>query len=223
MCRQNTKGYRLNYKIKQPADIPGWTSSEQHKIYKSIVKQLPKNPKVLEIGCGWGRSTSAWLNVLPENTEFYVLDKFCLPTKTHFPILKKDYNKLNKPHIENFVIECLNKNLTQYEIFLFCMRQHSNFEKIKNIYVKDYYDWKKENTIKFDLVYLDGDHTYNHVKDQLEYFKDVPIVCGDDYKPERKHHFEGLIKAVDEYRKTYNVKHELYPQSHIGFYVFYNK
>ena len=213
----------MKHKIKQSTDIPGWTDPPQHNLYKKLVEQLPKNPKVLEIGCAWGRSTWAWLDVLPNDAEFYVLDNFCLPTTRHFPELINNYVEYNKPKLKEFASACLKRNLLQKEIFLYCIQQHPSFSNIKNIYDNDYFDWKIVNDIKFDLVYIDGDHSYKHVSDQLEYFKDVPIVCGDDYKEQQRDYFEGLMTAVDNYIENNNVKYELFSKANNGLFIIYNK
>jgi hypothetical protein len=51
-----------------------------------------------------------------------------------------------------------------------------------------------------DLVYIDGDHTYNGVKNDLESsYKKVKVgghICGHDYT---SHMFEGVVRAVNEF------------------------
>jgi hypothetical protein len=210
----------MKHTVKTPYDIPGWTNPPQHNLYKKLVEQLPKNPKVLEIGCAWGRSAWAWLDVLPNDAEFYVLDNFSLSSNRHLP---EFYDTWNNYELRKFASACLKRNWLQKEIFLYCIQQHPSFSNIKNIYDNDYFDWKIDNDIKFDLVYIDGDHSYKHVNDQLEYFKDVPIVCGDDYKEQRRDYFEGLMTAVDNYIENNNVKYELFPTNKNGLFIIYNK
>lgn len=50
---------------------------------------------------------------------------------------------------------------------------------------------------KFDYIYIDGCHTYEAVKLDIENWKDKCkiAICGHDYWPGR---FDGVIKAVDE-------------------------
>lgn len=211
------------YKVKSALDIPGWTNLDQHKLYIDIAKQLPKNPKVLELGCGWGKSTWGWLDALPTDTEYYVLDIFFLnKLDKHFKKLKEQHLSWGNKKIAKYLNNCLENNKNQKEIFLECVSQHPKFNCIKEVYDQDYFEWKKQNTIEFDMVYIDGDHSYEHVNDQLEYFKNVPIVCGDDYKEARRDYFEGLMKAVDNYIKNNNKKHELFPAQHQGLFVIYN-
>jgi hypothetical protein len=51
----------------------------------------------------------------------------------------------------------------------------------------------------FDIVYLDGDHSYDAVVRDIEQsiplLRDGGILCGDDFDPE---HHEGVVRAVTE-------------------------
>lgn len=59
----------------------------------------------------------------------------------------------------------------------------------------------------FDLIYIDGDHSYEGVKLDLENsFKKVKnggYICGHDYTSEK---FEGVVNAVDEFCKNNNLE-----------------
>lgn len=173
--------------IKTADEVPGWTSTVQHKEYKNIADLLPKNPKVLEIGCGWGRSTWAWLDVLPSSTEYNILDNFSL-RKKYF--LRK-WPKVNK-------IAKKTKNLSHRDIFDQLISQHPNKNVIKTIWHMKGKDWINSEmfTKDFDLVYLDDDHSYEAVSTWLQIFKDVPIVCGDDFNHKR---FPQIVKAVRQH------------------------
>lgn len=52
----------------------------------------------------------------------------------------------------------------------------------------------------FDIIYIDGDHTYNGVKSDLTVsynkVKKDGFICGHDYINER---FEGVVRAVNEF------------------------
>lgn len=57
-----------------------------------------------------------------------------------------------------------------------------------------------------DVIYIDGDHSYETVKNDLEFgyniIKDGGFICGHDYG---KAH-NGVLKAVDEFIKEKNLK-----------------
>jgi hypothetical protein len=194
-------------KVKGPMDIPGWTQPVQHKCYSQVVNELPENPKVFEIGTGWGRSTWAWLNVLPKDTLFYALDFFRMRYEEEKIIHDKTFSKRIK-----------SRNLSQREIFDEIISQNKNKDIIKQIWQMDIVDWINSDQCRtdWDMVYLDDDHSYDAVKRWLELFKTVPIVCGDDYN---KYEYPLLVKAVDEYVATHNCTKEVLPGS---FFIIRN-
>lgn len=172
-------------KITEPTDIPGWTHNWQHDYFPTLLQKLPYNSTLLEVGCGYGRSTWAWLDHLPNNFKLDILD--------------------------NFTLESINE-VKHKDYFYKVLNQHFNSNLVRNIFHTDYYTWKQENKLIYDLVYLDSDHSYEIVKDQLEYFKDTPILCGDDY--EYKH--PGVVQAVDEFAKKYSREYKLI----LNFFIF---
>ena len=61
----------------------------------------------------------------------------------------------------------------------------------------------------FDIIYIDGDHTYEGVKKDLnisyDKIKKNGLICGHDYVSPR---FEGVVRAVDEFCIKYDLKIE---------------
>jgi hypothetical protein len=57
----------------------------------------------------------------------------------------------------------------------------------------------------FDWVYLDSDHSYEHVRDVLQVLdrkmKDVGVIVGDDWSDDPAHHNHGESVAVKEFCK----------------------
>jgi len=177
------------------SDVPGLTHIEQHKHYKSLVDLLPKNPKVLEIGCGWGKSTWAWLDVLPSDCSYYILDRFLLS--------EKDLKRANRSFAKFLKQNKL--KIRQKTIFFSIIQNHPNYNVIKEVWEMFDYEWQQSDfyTTNWDLVYIDGNHQYSVVKDWLKRFQNVPIVCGDDYSPET---WPELVYAVDEYSEKTKCK-----------------
>ena len=174
-------------KPKSASQIPGWTSEAQHIQYQKLLDQLPDSPKILEIGCGWGRSTWAWLDILPKTAEYFILDNFCLSYRT----LLKTYRD------RNFLKRVNANKLYQKDIFDQIIIQHPNYFNIKEIWNMSGKDWIQSDyfTTDWDLVYFDDDHSYDAVTRWLQIFSKVPIVCGDDYLLTHL----GVKNGVDDY------------------------
>jgi hypothetical protein len=63
------------------------------------------------------------------------------------------------------------------------------------------------NDLYFDLIYIDGDHSYEGVKKDLEIgFRKTKIngfICGHDYTTSM---FPDVVRAVDEFCEKYNLQ-----------------
>lgn len=180
-------------------DIPGWTYVDQLEQFKEIVKLLPANPRILEIGCGYGRSTWAWLDALPITAEMFVLDNFETPGEYLFT------NTDLFVHLMNISIDKVREfqqsDMNQEQIFFNNIQQHQKFFVLKNVWKLDSAKWAQDiNDRRWDLVYIDEDHSFERTKFWLEYFQNVKYVCGDDYCES----FPGLMSAVDRYTIQYN-------------------
>jgi len=194
-------------KITDKAQIPGLTSPRQHNWYRLLAKRLNKSANVLEVGCGYGKSTWAWLDALPLTTNFYVLDAFVLPppySSSTPRALQLHYSRQFSSEKVSMTRKYLKKhfNADQKTVFYNVIQQHPKFNLIKDIFDSKFHEWRKTNNIKFDLVYLDGDHNYDEVSNQLKYFSDCPCICGDDYL------WPSVSTAVDEFVQINNYKLE---------------
>jgi hypothetical protein len=71
--------------------------------------------------------------------------------------------------------------------------KHSNITKIKH-YSYDVYE--KFNDECFDIVYVDGEHSYDACKQDIELYlpKAKLFISGHDYWPKK---FPGVVKAVN--------------------------
>jgi hypothetical protein len=74
-----------------------------------------------------------------------------------------------------------------------------------------------------DFIYIDSNHCYEDTKKEIELSKrKVRIggfICGHDYTPQ----FPGVIEAVDEFCKKYNLKLELTTEDKCPSYLIINK
>ena len=180
---------------KSVLDVPGFNNLKHLTNLSKFVSTIPTNSKVLEIGCAWGGSTWAILDGLPEGSKLYTCDTFQMNT----PVLKnRHYQGVMAKHSHNpsvvYAMQLYMKN-DQKAVFDYCLSYHPRFFDFhKAVYVEKSLK-VLENDNKWDLVYLDGDHSYSTVRSELEYIKDVKYICGDDYHPAHP----GVIKAVDEF------------------------
>jgi len=187
--------------FKNSNDVPGWGDATM--LFADIIPTLPSNARLLEIGCGIGRSTWAILDNMSPGMSLSILDSF-------------EYNN-DQSYIWNELVRCGGiKNLTdqphplqelitknsQYEIFLSIIQNHPNFKFIENIHLMSSMSYmQRELPDQYDFIFIDGDHEYSTVVHELDYFKNSKIISGDDYANTE---CPGVAKAVDEFVIEHN-------------------
>lgn len=191
-------------KISKFSDIPGWGNFNL--VYQELLSTLPSDASILEIGVGYGRGTWSMLDAMTDNMSLYVLDYFGGPDRssgiswksthhnTSFPrtLNPKDYKRLSKSLL----------TVSQKEAFINNISQHPNFSQVKNVYEISSTDYiSQNNRSNFDLVFLDGDHRYETIVQELEYFKDCSLITLHDYY---NSDHPGVKKAVHEFLETHN-------------------
>jgi predicted O-methyltransferase YrrM len=184
------------YKINQYTDIPGFGHFGD--MYKELLLSLPDNASILEVGVAFGKSTWAMLDAMRKDMSLCVLDSFHNDSYElfNFAVLANGgTDNVNISDYETFIV--FSKIYSHRDMFLRCISQHSKFHQLQTIYTmpSDLYILSKYPTI-YDLVFLDGDHSYESVKEELEYFKDCTVVTGHDYN---NHGCPGVKQAVDEF------------------------
>ena len=160
------------------------------RIYKSghrdfLLKKLPKNATCAEIGVRTGKFSTQILEYTKPK-ELYLIDTWSggevLTDEVYTDeVAKQYYDEVTKKFAKN--------------------------EKVKIIKSRSAEASKQFPDSFFDWIYIDGDHSYQGVKADLEaYFDKVKsggFITGDDYKERQR---LGVIKAVDEFQKNYSVK-----------------
>ena len=175
-------------------DIPGQTTEYNlNNIYK-IAEEVKQNckgdkPKILEIGCAWGRSTWALLDAYPD-CEHHIIENWAYERHNHYQneITQHPSYKLlkdNKIDIRQ-----------QRKVWKFFVSQHKNYKNIVKLNSMSSEDYIAQCMDKeFDFVFLDGSHEYDTVIKELYYFKKALVLYGDDYRSTQ----QELVKAVNEY------------------------
>ena len=172
-----------------------------------LLKQLV-NPQVyVEIGiaAGWHIET-----ILKEhkNLKCYGIDPYVVYDENDS--FSVDISKIDctLSFQENFDYYCkaVNERLTIYDNF-------THIRKDSNIAAENFSD----NSI--DLLFIDGNHTYNYVKNDCErWWSKIRlngIMCGDDY------YWPEVKKAVDEFSS--NKKLEFCSYRNSGYHTWYIK
>lgn len=142
-----------------------------------------KNLIGVEIGTGYGDFTIELLDNV-DIRKIYTIDAY---TKW------KDVRIKGPPKVRN--------SSKIYKVALNRLRCYNNVELIReNSNLAHQYI---PNDI--DFLYIDGNHTYNFVRDDILYYyqkiKNEGIIGGDDYG----HHFQGVKYAVDEFINKYKL------------------
>jgi hypothetical protein len=177
-------------------DVPGW--SDFFYIHNRIIEFLPDNANILEVGVGFGRSTWTLLDCMKTNMQLSVLDSFAHHDSFSFWQHSLETNCVNTLDEENTKqLKVLSQQFSQQELFLHFIKQHPSYSKLETVYSmtsKEYMN-KKYNS-NYDLVFLDGDHSYNMVKQELNFFKNCRVIAGHDYM---NCVTPGVTEAVDEF------------------------
>jgi len=140
-----------------------------------------KDLTMIEVGCYEGESTEFWAKSFKK---VYAIDAW-----------KPGYDDNDRastnvgPRVEN--------------IFDNMSAGYSNITKIKD-FSYNVYDQFEDASI--DLLYIDGEHTYNGVQRDINLFlpkiKETGWIAGHDYKKK----WQGVMRAVDEFCKQNNLK-----------------
>ena len=173
------------------------------KTREEILTLIPTNSVGAEIGVFEGQFSKIILDTIKPK-EFYLVDLFegemCSGDKNGENIkyidLEKSYNNLTKLYSTNSAIKFFKG---KSEIFL---------RELPDSYL--------------DFIYIDGDHSYNGCKIDLELAKTKVkkggIIAGHDYC----NMFTGVVAAVDEFVTQHSVKLNLTTDDKCTSYYFLN-
>jgi len=171
---------KLKEKYPEKIDINGAISVEELEILKGYAKS---HAKILEIGSWFGRSTR------------------CLAENTPGIVYAVDTWKGTPSEIQLGYYDSALKNEGDFDLMEFCRNNFDLIEQGKLIPIrmssKNACEVFKQKGIKFDMIFIDADHTYEGVKADIISTKDLllpgALLCGHDYNV-----WPGVKQAVDE-------------------------
>lgn len=159
--------------INKALQIPGWMS---HSELNWLADRARDSIIIIEFGSYLGRSTRA----LADNTNgvVYAVD----------PWDGTYYN--NDGSVADWV------NTAVFDVFSDNLRDHIETGRV--IPIKNY-SWAFKERVRADLIFIDGDHRYDEVKNDicngLRFIKSGGIISGHDYSHKT---WPGVKQAVDE-------------------------
>ena len=176
-------------------DVAGFNSLKHLNNLGEFAKKIPEKSRVLEVGVGFGGSTWELMDSLPADCKLHSCDTFLMNSAA---LKSKHISGVLKKHSSNSAIVYqmnVYKEWDQRAAFDWAVKQHPRYREImKEVYsCKSIEVLQKDNN--WDMVYLDGHHSYETVSTELSYLDDVPYVCGDDYHPAHP----GCQKAIEEW------------------------
>lgn len=165
----------------------GFFSNKDADLYKNTVSRYKKGV-IVEVGVWMGRSLSFIIPICKSNSsKIYAVDTWTGSTKEVGPMVKWAYDIMES-----------SGSLFFYECFLNNIRNISGSDCVIPILGRSLDASKRFKDGSVDMVFIDADHEYGAVKEDLEaWWPKVKIggaLGGHDYHPSF-----GVIKAVDEF------------------------
>jgi len=159
-----------------------------------LLNLFPKGGRVAELGVFTGEFSKILFETL-DPSELFLVDIF----PSYMTSGDKDGNNIIEVNLENY-----------YQILV---EEYKNNSKVKIIKSKTIDFLNSLDDEYLDMVYIDADHSYDGVKNDLELsYKKVKkngIIFGHDYSNKM---FPEVVKAVDNFCYFYNLKIEFLTQ-----------
>lgn len=179
----------------------GWFSQSHRETYDKIANECKSGDKILEIGALFGKSTTYLADkIRHKDIEFYVVDLWDIH-------IKKKYVDMFQKKYGNDMYKVFQENLKKHNLH----KLLDSSVKLKIIPLKmssdDAFTFFLNSDIKFDYIYIDGDHSYEQVlKDIRGAEKTIMpggMIAGDDWikpgvKKVLKEHYADRFKLFGE-------------------------
>jgi predicted O-methyltransferase YrrM len=167
-------------------DIPGFTFLSELNILSNIASMVPEHGSILEIGPCYGRSTHALYIGKPKNVSLTTIDKWGPPIDFKLHTYEGNPNLLS-------IVQSMSDAREGFE---YCLGK----DIINNITViqDNSKNIKITENNSYNLVFIDGDHSYETVKMDLCKHKKDTLVILDDFS---ENHI-GTIQAATEFKRS---------------------
>jgi Methyltransferase domain len=171
-----------------PTDIPGWFNEYDFGVMKYLCQRLPKKSQIVEIGSFCGRSAAGWAKTLPQSI-IYTID-----------------NGLDWDDISDLSSRYHNGDLALYRgnnrsTLHWVMEHYPNIVSIEDN------STNVTSLCDLDLVFIDGEHTHEAVKKDLEHWypriRPGGILCGHDFYKDK---YPDLVTVVQEFASKMQLK-----------------
>lgn len=148
-------------------------------LFKLVAALSSESPNILEIGSGKGGSLIA-MKLAKPGANFTVIDPFAPYDETSAYGTVEGY--------PGFTRDAFEENIRPFDIDPKIIQQESQVAYVS----------MGDKAASYDLIYVDGNHSYAPAKQDINEFqnllKDGGVFCGHDYHPR----FPGVIQACKE-------------------------
>lgn len=191
-------------------DIPGWNTEPILEYLCDHVRRLPENSKILEIGGFFGRTTRAMGISKKSTVQITTIDPWMTYDLSYFTGDKKLHDNqcsdTARALLEYSEKEGRIEGDDFFRLWKYFCKDIDNLNPIREysppVVDKEWPD--------FDFIYHDGDHSYDGVRKDLEFWfpklKKHGIMIIDDYAPQE---FHGLCRAVEEFIEKNGLEYKL--------------
>jgi hypothetical protein len=184
--------------MKYNNQIPGWMGETDLKVLSTLAENVVENGNILEIGSFLGRSTSAFFYSKHPSVSLTVVDSFEINDR--YNIFMNNYFRLSQMQGNEELFLSAQNTIKSYNSF-FEGFKHCLGEEICSqidINVTDTKNYVPNK--KFDMVFIDGDHSFEEVtRDILKYSDDDTLIVGDDFHPE----FVAVARSLAAIRRLH--------------------
>lgn len=182
-------------KIQSRDKIPA--AGIHYELLTEFVSALPSNASILEVGVYFGRSSWSILDGMLPDMTLTVVDNFLMDMESAWDGEQNSPNATQYNDLEKAKFEHYAKRLTHFGMYEQIIDQHPKRKQLVKIFDFETDQYIRQSLPKnYDMVFLDGWHTHENVRLEVNYFRDSPLIILHDYGNE---YLYTVQDAVDEF------------------------